>query len=258
MSSIRVNCSCGKQLVADVPTDETGFAVMCPTCGASVRIKPPWVSRDQFKKTVVPAAVDQLADHMKKKGYYKIWSSSLDGSSCSLCAKLEGTAVKINEPFKVAGHSVMEPPLHDGCRCAVLYEKDPESQLRRDYDTFLSFARIANDSDIFDSVVNSYFSAIFFLQRLVSSSPAELKAAGLSVDNGASLYNQMINIQNHQDQIFNSAIKRAYDREQAQAQSLKTERGRKVRMDRLIQDIIGTQALSQANYEYLRELSEGR
>lgn len=191
-------------------------------------------------------------------GYYKIWSSSLDGCSCSLCAKLEGTAVKYNEPFKIAGHSIMEPPLHDGCRCAVLYEENPKPQLRRDYDTFLSFAGIANDSDIFDLVVNSYFAALYFLQHLVDASPTELKAAGLSVEDGASLHNQMINIQNHQDQIFNAAIKRAYDRELKEAQSLKTERGRKVRMDRLLQGIIGTQALSPANYEYLRDLFEGR
>jgi len=188
--------------------------------------------------------------------YYKVWSSGLDGCSCSLCAKLEGKAVKRNEPFVIAGRSVMEPPLHDDCRCALLYEEKPKPQLRRDYETFLSYASLANDSVIFSSAVNGYFAALYFLQKLTDASPYELKTAGLSVGNGASLKAQMANIKNHQDQIFNAAIKRAYDREWHEVQSLKTERGREARMERFIQGIIATQALSPANHEFLRELSK--
>ena len=189
-----------------------------------------------------------------KRNYYKVWSSSLDGFSCSLCAKLEGMAVRYDEPFIVAGRSVMAPPLHEGCRCTVLYERNPGPQLRRDYETFLSYAQTANDSDVFGAVVNSYFAALYFLKHLVDASPYDLKAAGLSIENGASLRDQMRNIQNHRDEIFNAAIKRAYDREWHEAQSLKTEQGRKARMERFFQGIIATQALSPANYEYLREL----
>lgn len=189
-----------------------------------------------------------------KKNYYKVWSSSLDGFSCSLCAKLEGMTVRHDKPFIIAGHSVMAPPLHDGCRCAVLYEKSPKPQLRRDYETFLSYAQIANDSDVFSAVVNSYFAALYFLERLADASPSDLKMARLSVEGGTSLRQQLRNIQNHQDEIFNAAIKRAYDRECHEAQSLKTERGRNARMERFLQGIIATQALSPANHEYLREL----
>lgn len=191
-----------------------------------------------------------------KKTYYKVWSSALDGHSCSLCAKLEGMTVRYDKPFVIAGHSVMAPPLYEGCRCTVLYERNPRPQLRRDYETFLSYAQIANDSDVFGAAVNSYFAALYFLERLADASPGALKVAGLSVENGASLCDQLHNIQSHQDDIFNAAIKRAYDREWYEAQSLINERGRKARMERFLQGVIATQALSPANYEFLRELSK--
>jgi len=200
---------------------------------------------------------DNIRAGMMPEQTMKIWSTALDGGSCSLCAKLQWTAVKHSQPFVFAGRSVMTPPLHDGCRCAIFYEENPKPQLRRDYDTFMSFAAIANDSDMFSAVVNSYFAALYFLQNLVDASPADLRAAGLSIESGASLRSQMDNIKNHQDDIFNAAIKRDYDRTWSDAQSLKTERGKKTRMDAFLQSVLSSQVLSDANQEYLYCLMKG-
>ncbi len=256
MSSIRLDCSCGKQFTADVPTEDTGFAVVCPACGASLRIKPPWVSRDQFKKAVVPATVEWLADHMKKKGYYKMWASSVDGCSCSLCAKLEGTAVKCSEPFKIAGRSVMEPPLHDGCRCTLLWVKESnlEPRLVRTHNAFVSYSNAASRSLDFQSFANSFFASLYFLEQLASASRDDLAAAGMPQSELSNFAAQFRALQSRRDDIFNVAIQRAYDHEWKDSQSLKTELGRKNRMERLLQGIIASQALSPANYEYLKEL----
>lgn len=193
-------------------------------------------------------------------GYYKMWSSSLDGCSCSLCAKLEGTAVKNNESFEIAGRSVMEPPLHDGCRCALLWVEESKLQPRlvRVHNAFVDYSKAASLSIDFQRFVSCFFAATYFMEQLAAASCEDLAAAGMPQNEFSNFADQLRAIQSRRDEIFNAAIKRAYNREMKEVQLLKTERGRKVRMDRLIQVITETQALSPANYEYLRDLFEGR
>lgn len=66
MASINVNCSCGNQFVANEPTADTGFTVVCPSCGVRLRVKPPGVSREQFKNAAAPSAAEQVAGRIKR------------------------------------------------------------------------------------------------------------------------------------------------------------------------------------------------
>lgn len=186
---------------------------------------------------------------------YKIWSSALDGCSCSLCAKLEGSAVLLDEPFEVAGRSVMAPPLHDGCRCVLAYEESPAPAALRDLDAYCRFASVAKTSADFFAAVNGYHAAVFFLRRLAGHSAAELEAAGLSPDH--QLSGELASLVADQDAFVNGAIRRAYDRVVLDASGLKTERGRRSRVDQLLQLILSSQMLSPANYQYLRSVFEG-
>ena len=201
--------------------------------------------RDQFKSDGFGL--------IKLGNYYKVWSSSVDGCCCSLCSKLEGTAVKLDEPFEVAGRVVQEPPLHDGCRCAVLFvdRSSLEPQLIRVHNAFIKFSNAASTSVDFQSFASCFFAAEYFLSQLAAASVSDLAAVGLS---GEKFKAQYRDLQLRRDQLFNAAIKRAYDYELKEAQTLKTNRGKKRRMDSLLQMILATQALSPANYEYLRKL----
>jgi hypothetical protein len=186
-------------------------------------------------------------------GMFKVWSSSADDCTCSLCAKLEGTAVRIDEVFEIAGHSVLEPPLHDGCRCAVAWvdESFLEHRLVRVYEAFVKFSNAASSSLVFQQFITCFFAAEYFLEQLASASDADLALAGLAQNDFKA---QLRDIRSRRDQIFNAALKRAYDHAWEEASQLKTERGRKNRMELWLQGVLTSRALSPANYEYLKEL----
>ena len=205
-------------------------------------------------------------------GMFKVWSSSADDCTCSLCAKLEGTAVRIDEVFEIAGHSVLEPPLHDGCRCAVAWvdESFLEHRLVRVYEAFEKFSNAASSSLVFQQFITCFFAAEYFLEQLASASDADLALAGLAqLEQLASASDadlalaglaqndfkaQLRDIRSRRDQIFNAALKRAYDHAWEEASQLKTERGRKNRMELWLQGVLASQALSPVNREYLKEL----
>lgn len=191
---------------------------------------------------------------------YKIWSSAADGCVCSLCAKLEGTAVKRGELFKIAGHSVMEPPLHNECRCAVLLcdAANLEPRLRRVYNAFTLYAGVASRAVVFQEFVSAYSAALYFLELLAAASPDELAAAGMRQTEFSSFSGQLASVNARRDARFNEALKLAYDREWADAQSLKTERGRAARLDRFVSVVVASQVLSETNYQYLYKLRTER
>jgi len=186
-------------------------------------------------------------------GMFKVWSSSADDCTCSLCAKLEGTAVRIDEVFEIAGHSVLEPPLHDGCRCAVAWvdESFLEHRLVRVYEAFEKFSNAASSSLVFQQFITCFFAAEYFLEQLASASDADLALAGLAQNDFKA---QLRDIRSRRDQIFNAALKRAYDHAWEEASQLKTERGRKNRMELWLQGVLASQALSPVNREYLKDL----
>ena len=186
---------------------------------------------------------------------YKIWSSAADGCSCSLCMKLEGTALPAGEPFVIAGRSVQAPPLHEGCRCALAYEDRLAPAPTRDLDAYCRFASIAKSSDDFFAAVNSYHAAVFFLRRLAGRSTAELESAGLSSSHLCSA--ELSSLVANQDDFVNEAILRAYNRVVVDASCLKTERGRRARVDQFVQLILSSQLLSPVNYQYLRSVFDG-
>ena len=184
---------------------------------------------------------------------FKVWSSSADDYTCSLCAKLEGTAVRIDEVFEIVGHSVLEPPLHDGCRCAVAWvdESFLEHRLVRVYEAFEKFSNAASSSLVFQQFITCFFAAEYFLEQLASASDADLALAGLAQNDFKA---QLRDIRSRRDQIFNAALKRAYDHAWEEASQLKTERGRKNRMELWLQGVLASQALSPVNREYLKDL----
>ena len=55
----------------------------------------------------------------------KEWSTALDGHVCPACQALEGTAIGMDEEFKTKSGrkevTVLLPPLHPRCKCAVKY-----------------------------------------------------------------------------------------------------------------------------------------
>ena len=186
-------------------------------------------------------------------GMFKVWSSSADDCTCSLCAKLEGAAVRIDEVFEIAGHSVLDPPLHNGCRCTVSWvdESFLEHRLVRAYKAFEKFSNAASSSRVFQQFATCFFAAKYFLEQLASASDADLALAGLAQNDFKA---QLRDIRSRRDQIFNAALKRAYDHAWEDASQLKTERGRKNRMELWLQGVLASRALSPANYEYLKEL----
>ena len=186
-------------------------------------------------------------------GMFKVWSSSADDCTCSLCAKLDGTAVNIDEVFEIAGCSVMDPPLHDGCRCTVSWvdESFLEHRLVRAYKSFEKFSNAASASRVFQQFVACFFAAEYFLEQLASASCVDLASAGLAQND---FKVQLQDIRSRRDQLFNAALKRAYDHAQGEALQLKTDHGRKNRMEMWLQGVLASQALSPVNYEYLKEL----
>lgn len=143
-------------------------------------------------------------------GMFKVWSSSADDCTCSLCAKLDGTAVNIDEVFEIAGCSVMDPPLHEGCRCTISWvdESFLEHRLIRTYKAFVKFSNAASSSRVFQQFVNCFFAAEYFLEQLASASADELALAGLAQNDFKA---QLRDIRSRRDQLFNAALKRAYD-----------------------------------------------
>lgn len=63
----------------------------------------------------------------------KVWSTAMDGHVCPECEDLEGVEVGMDTPFTVTTGkkvkrqiSVLLPPLHPRCKCAVVYEETGE------------------------------------------------------------------------------------------------------------------------------------
>jgi hypothetical protein len=245
MVSVNVNCSCGRQFVTGIPSGVARVSIACPSCGAGHQMKPPGVLRDQF----VAAA---RSGHIELTGYYKVWSSSTDGC-CSLCSELEGAAVKLDEPFEVAGRVVQEPPLHDGCRCEVLvvHESILEHRLIRLHKAFIKFSNAASGSVLFQSFISCFFAAEYFLGQLASAPGADLVAAGMAENDFEA---QFRDLQLRRDQLFNAAIKRAFEHELECTRLMKDEHCRRSHMDRWLQVVVASQALAPGNYEYLKEL----
>ena len=161
----------------------------------------------------------------------------------------------IDDPFVIAGRSVQAPPLHNGCRCSLMYQEKPAPAPMRAFEAFISFLSIANESDDFFAAVNGHHTAVFFLRRLSDFLDAELQAAGLKTSRAFT--DELASLVANRDAIFNGAIVRAHDRVSHDAASLKTERGRRARVDRLLQLITSSQELSPANLQFIRSISEG-
>lgn len=200
---------------------------------------------------------EQQLKEIKFSNYYKVWTTCMDGHSCSECVRLEGTAVPMNASFCVGNRYIKTPPLHKGCRCTLLYvEEDAlEHDLRRAYNSFLAFSNMANDSIDVHAAVSGYFGSLYFLEKIISAPAKEFHSAGLRLPAGYDLKQQLSVIKEHKDQIFNQAIKRAYDDTVSKSSKLKTEKGKQERLQRLKSEILAEgSVLSSVNVEFLNAL----
>ena len=211
--------------------------------------------KNPFSKVLHETA--QQLRQVKVDKYFKVWTSAMDGYSCPECAKLEGAVAPMNGSFVVGKRTVNNPPLHDGCRCSLAFVdiKDLEPALKRYYNAFLEFSSLANDSSDFHAAVSGYFNSLFFLEKIAAASASELRDAGLLLPVGYNLKEQLSVIRSHKDQIFNQAIKRAYDKTMSEVSSFKTEKRKRERLLRLKESILSdADSLSGSNIAFLNEL----
>ncbi len=184
---------------------------------------------------------------MKNIEYHKVWSAVPDDRVCLRCALMEGSAALIKEPFYLNGKAVSDPPLHQGCRCVLLYE-DPmffEPQLKRDYDALLSFSEQANNSTSFHGAVIGYYASVHFLQKLASASTRELRAAGLNLPKSRNLHTELSAVTENREKFLSQALIRAYNAVVADSQSLKTARGKANRITRFRDSILNDAEIMQ-------------
>ena len=195
-----------------------------------------------------------------EKGYMprsmvKVLLTASDDRVCLSCAKLEGLAIGMDDYFLVDGQEFLLPPFHDHCRCTLLYEESPEPQARRDYNSLILFSNMANDSSSFEGSVVGYYATIYFLEKLIACPASDFSSAGLEIKNGASLEGQLQSMKLNKDSIFNGALRRAYDYQVENAKSLKTDRGRRARIDRWVSGVLESESLTASNYEFLYDLT---
>lgn len=183
---------------------------------------------------------------------YKIWSSCMDGCSCSLCSTLEGAALPVDESFFVAGRYVSAPPLHEGCRCSLLFVGDVAPAPVRDLEAFCAFSSITNESADFYTAINGFNSAVFFMRRLAAYPDSELAAAGLK--SSGAFRSDLNDLIGSRDALVGEAIRRAYGRVLREAASLKTERGKRARLNRFAQLLRSSHELSPADDQLLASL----
>jgi len=121
----------------------------------------------------------------------------------------------------------------------------------RDYDSYIKFSNAASEASDFQSFVSSFFAAEHSLGQLAAAPVSDLALAGLG---GLDFKAQYRDLQLRRDQLFNAAIKKAFDRELEISSLMSSERGRRACMDRWLQVVVASQSLAPANYEYLKEL----
>ncbi|MGI6498064.1 MAG: hypothetical protein ACOX0U_04470 [Oscillospiraceae bacterium] len=120
-----------------------------------------------------------------------------------------------------------------------------------EYNSYIELSNSASEALDFQSFLFSFFAAEHSLGLLAEAPVGDLVRAGLGDMNFGSLFRDL---QLRRDIIFNQAIKRSYDRELEVAALMSSERGRRSAMDRWLQVVVASQALSPVNYNYLKEL----
>lgn len=119
------------------------------------------------------------------------------------------------------------------------------------YNSYIEFSNSASEALDFQSFLSSFFTAEYSLGRLAEAPVNDLDLAGLADVDFDSLFRDL---QLRRDMIFNQAIKRSYERELGVAALMSSGRGHRAVMDRWLQLVIASQALSPANYTYIKEL----
>lgn len=190
-------------------------------------------------------------------------STAFDNSVCETCQRYEGKIYPINK--------VPTLPLCPTCRCAYIYlfpedlkklntsssatithDQALRETIRREIEIMNDCVELVNNSCNFSTVVHRYDGLIRSLTKLSRFTPQELQIARVSPRQPFSA--SLKEIQTQKDAIFNQAIQRAYDRTVEDSKSLKTEKGRQNRLEKLKASILGCSSLSDANIAYVNSL----
>ena len=111
---------------------------------------------------------------------------------------------------------------------------------------------LVNDSCNFSTAARRYEMLIGTLYDLVAYTPVELQQAGVRPEKPFKEY--LDEILEKKDIIINQAIKRAYDDTAVKAAKLKTEKGRRARLDKFKEEVLSSGVLSENNIIYLESL----
>lgn len=111
---------------------------------------------------------------------------------------------------------------------------------------------LVNDSSNFSTVARRYEMLIGTLYDLMAYTPEELQRAGVRPEKPFKEY--LDEILAKKDIIINQAIKRAFDDTVAKASELKTEKGRRSRLDKFREEVLNSGVLSENNIVYLESL----
>lgn len=111
---------------------------------------------------------------------------------------------------------------------------------------------LVNDSCNFSTVARRYEMLIGTLYDLMAYTPEELQRAGVRPEKPFKAH--LDEILAKKDIIINQAIKRAYDDTVAKASELKTEKGRRARLEKFREEVLTSGVLSENNIVYLESL----
>lgn len=111
---------------------------------------------------------------------------------------------------------------------------------------------LVNDSCNFSTVSSRYNLLITTLSDLAVFTDEDLRAVG--VEPSKPFRETLSEVQKKKDTIFNQAIKRAYDDTVVKAAELKTEKGRRARLDKFKEEVLNSGVLSENNIVYLESL----
>lgn len=214
----------------------------------------PNLSGNEYQNNLIQ---NEIKTGIMPKGTKKIWSTAGVANVCRDCLRLEGTMIDMDKKFKSGRKSVLIPPLHDGCRCVVMYES-PDSKLVKNYSPAKRelelqtkcLEYLKNTSLIYDAI-KKYFVLIESLDRLAKYSEDDLNKVKLS---RKAVKEMKANVINNKVNIFNGVIEREYQYQAKDVETLKTNRGKINRMKKLCDSLIDYPNLPYESVNYAKSL----
>lgn len=200
---------------------------------------------------------NEIKTGVMPKGTKKVWSTAGVANVCRDCLRLEGTIIDIDKKFISGRKSVSIPPLHDGCRCVVMYESSDSklvknySPIKRELELQAKCLEYLKTTSLIYDAIEKYFVLIESLDRLIKYSEDDLNKVKLS----KRIVKEMkIDFVNDKVNIFNGVIEREYQYQIKDAETLKTNRGKINRIKKLYDSLIDYPDLPSESIKYAKLL----